>query len=85
MQTIYADFNNQDEDHHIRLNLGKSREGLALLGDCLREGTAVWLADEEGRVQATLLHRVGLWVGVPDWDTWQETQFEVTAETSAKP
>ena len=85
MQLIYADFNNQDEAHHIRLNLRKSCEGLGLLGDRLQEGMVAWLADEEGRVQATLHHRAGIWVGVPDWDTWEETPFEITAGTSAKP
>lgn len=84
MDTIYADFNNQDESHHVRLNLKKSREGLTLLGERLREGTVVWLADDEGRLRARLHLRADVWVGIPEWDTWQEVPFDVAVATPLK-
>jgi hypothetical protein len=74
METVYADFNNQDERGRIRLNCVGSLQDLERLQPMLRNRLTLRLTDGEGCVVATLYNdqQANIWLGVPDWDTWEE-------------
>lgn len=76
METLYADFNNRDEHDRIRLNSKGSLEDIERVGRSVRSGQEVWLADEEGRVRATLEFVHPIWVGVAAWDSWEEIPYK---------
>ena len=76
---IEVDFNNQDEGGRVRLNLPCSLRDLKKLPEP-KNGAAVWLTDYEGFVRATLCLEDELWLGKADWDTWEDVEFEDSAE-----
>ena len=83
METIYADFNNRDEHDRVRLNSRGSLQDIERLGPTVHRGLEVWLADEEGRARATLDLVHATWVGLPKWDSWEETPYKPPEELPA--
>lgn len=66
---LQVDFNNQDQEGRIRLNLEVSERDLTQLGDSLKADASVWLTDGEGFVRAVLQCDT-IWRAVPDWSSW---------------
>ncbi|HKB04824.1 MAG TPA: hypothetical protein VKD90_21555 [Gemmataceae bacterium] len=84
---LYADFQNLDDDGHVRLNTQGTFHDLSRLGLTLTEGTALILytddADETGRPDDLLVDGLvrrtadGGWVAEVDWDSLRHASDEV--------
>jgi hypothetical protein len=70
MQTIYADFNNADEQGRLRLNCVGTIRDLGRLGVQLQDGLKLRVHDEEleaeGEVHYSSDERI--WVAQVDWN-----------------
>jgi hypothetical protein len=70
---IFADFNDNDPDKHVRLTSDATRQDLARLGLDFAEGDRYVLSDGELWVEGTLVFsREGVWAAEIDWDAIKE-------------
>jgi len=67
--TIYADFQNADQDGFVRLNTVGTFADLARLGVTLVDGLSIVISDGELRSQATVRRPgvEGIWRAQVDW------------------
>jgi hypothetical protein len=78
MVRIYADFNHRDEQYRVVLDTVGSLEDIKTHEDVLAEGVNVLLyMEDEFEVEGTLVFD-GVWLAVPDFDTFRY----MNAETS---
>ncbi len=60
--TVFADFNNCDEQGRVRLNTRQTLADLKSLGLCLTTGMAIRVSDGELVGDGTVAHEGGVWV-----------------------
>jgi hypothetical protein len=90
---VYADFQNLDDDHRLRLSCAGTRRDLERQGIELREGLALTLytddADDQGRPdelladgRVTFNEAEGCWVAAVDWSALRHASEEAAASAN---